>query len=422
MVRFKGKNITKEDIIKVLEEFDRRYPDTNDYENWLYGNQYKFALIYNGKKYPPKYILSKVSGISTDEFSGGPNTNRIFESLGFQIESKTQSENEQQMIGSDDVMNFGEKQRLINEKYNKYRDQGRIEFITFHPAYSYEEFIEGITVDTGSTDTEIKYILKEGMFKELSKRALGSAMGLERKEIENKRWKDVFIGYMESKEDVDFNEADKYVLIIDEINRGDIAKVFGELITLLEADKRISEENELIVKLPLSGDQFGVPPNLFIVATMNTADRSIAMLDIALRRRFGFIQMSPDFNIIREKILTEKKDELQSNGVYDLLNLSILAVEKVNKEICKDKSLGIDKKIGHSFFFKVSIPEDLIMVWRHEILPLLEEYCYSDYAKINKLLFGKEIDSEYISEDEGIIDLNNANELNRMLEKIIGNE
>ena len=312
----------------------------------------------------------------------------------------------------------------IDEQYKKFSEKGQVEFITFHPAYSYEEFIEGITVDTENKDdhnTDLKYILKEGLFKRLCKKALASTIGISSEEAETKKWSEIFKIYLNKKSQgsvVDFSSAEKYVLIIDEINRGDIAKIFGELITLLENDKRLSEENELIVKLPLSGDSFAVPPNLYIIATMNTADRSIALLDVALRRRFGFIEMKPDFGLFREQYLEKNRAALTKNKVYESLALSIDKTEIVNRKISADKSIGIDRQIGHSFFFKIKNPEDLIMVWKYEILPLLEEYCYGDYSKINRILFNQETDSEWISEIEGIKNISTLENLNKMLNNI----
>jgi 5-methylcytosine-specific restriction protein B len=304
----------------------------------------------------------------------------------------------------------------LNKIYKDYCESGRIEFITFHPAYSYEEFIEGITVETedeGHSSDKIQYTLKAGIFKELCKRALASAMNLDQDDIEDKSWKNIYHEYCENKDPVDFDSAPKFVLIIDEINRGDIAKIFGELITLIEADKRIGAENELIVKLPVSGDPFGVPMNVYIIGTMNTADRSIALVDVALRRRFGFIEMNPDFNILREEHLRKKESSLKENGVYDLLERSISAIESINVKISDDPSIGRDKQIGHSFLFKVETANDLIMVWRYEIFPLLEEYCYSDYKKINKIVFNRDDNTEWITESGGIqpIDENNIGDM-----------
>lgn len=306
-----------------------------------------------------------------------------------------------------------------NMIYEKLRDQGRIEFITFHPAYSYEEFIEGITVAVeadGVPCKDIQYKLKPGLFKELCKRALAEAMG---EHPNGKRWKEIYQKYCEIKKEkglIDFENAPKYVLIIDEINRGDIAKILGELITLLEADKRIGAENEIIVKLPLSEDSFGVPPNVYIIGTMNTADRSIALLDVALRRRFGFVEMNPDFDVLDKEHIAKNKETLQKNGVYDLLGKSVEALKVLNKCLCEDKAIGRDRQIGQSFLFKVFTIDDLDLVWKHEILPLMEEYCYGDYQKINKLLFGKDEDSKWISTSSGI---KLADDLDGMLNSII---
>lgn len=305
----------------------------------------------------------------------------------------------------------------LGDVYNEYRDDGRIEFITFHPSYSYEEFIEGITVDIKGENIpcdNIRYKLRPGIFKNFCKNALAAALGLSKEDANKKTWKEVYDEYLKTGE-IDFENAPKYVLIIDEINRGDIAKIFGELITLLEADKRIGESNELIVRLPSSGDSFGVPPNVYIIATMNTADRSIALLDVALRRRFGFIEMNPDFDVLMEEHVENNKKQLVANSVYDSLVKSIGAIKKINNKICSDKTIGRDRQVGHSFLFKVFTKQDLMLVWRHEILPLLEEYCYSDYKKINRLLFGLDSDTDWITESDGIKEIGN---LDKMLEAI----
>jgi len=308
-------------------------------------------------------------------------------------------------------------QAKINKKYDELRNDGRIEFITFHPSYSYEEFIEGITIDVDSSGTptkELKYKLKQGIFKLLAKRALADALNIDVKSDQQSSYNDLIVKYHNKIKELTsdlprekhaetiekwWKDKPKYCLIIDEINRGDISKIFGELITLIEADKRIGMENEILVKLPYSGDTFGVPPNIYIVATMNTADKSIALIDIALRRRFGFIEMGPDFDVLKTDHINKNK-ELFEEGVYDGLNKSVDALRQINEKICKDPSVGRDKQIGHSFLFKVKTQSDLIMVWQNEILPLLEEYYYGKYDKINSLLFKD--GNKWINEIDGI--------------------
>jgi DNA polymerase III delta prime subunit len=304
--------------------------------------------------------------------------------------------------------------------WEQYREKGNLEFITFHPAYTYEEFIEGITVHTPGEDKPTdnpQYKLKSGLFKILCKRALGEATGLLATEVDKKSWKEIYDCYQAKKNDNIFEDSAKYVLIIDEINRGDIAKIFGELITLLEADKRLGEPNELVATLPCSRDPFGIPPNLYIIGTMNTADRSIALLDVALRRRFGFVEMPPDFEALRREHLDKMRNSL-GEGCYDLLKTSIQAIEKINLKICDDKSIGRDRQIGHSFLFTVKTIKDLALMWKHDIFPLLEEYCYSNYAKINYMLF-KSTNTKWINESMGIRDIENVEDMKNMLKEIL---
>jgi|GEM_PF-772865 len=168
-----------------------------------------------------------------------------------------------------------------------------------------------------------------------------------------------------------------YFLIIDEINRGNISKIFGELITLLEKDKRLGNENEIIVELPYSNESFGIPPNIYIIGTMNTSDKSIAQLDLALRRRFGFIEMLPEAELLKD---------INIDGI----NLQTL-LEKLNKRI--EFLLDKDHTIGHSYFMQVEKMEDLQFVFYNEIIPLLEEYFYSDYEKL-RLVLGSEFVEE----------------------------
>ena len=212
-------------------------------------------------------------------------------------------------------------------------------FITFHQSYSYEEFIEGIRPVLGDEDDgELLYRLKPGIFKSMCQKA---------------------------KED----PSNNYLLVIDEINRGNISKIFGELITLIEEDKRLDGTYPIMTTLPYSGEEFGVPSNLYIIGTMNTADRSIALLDIALRRRFKFQEIEP--NLIKAK--------KNING----LDLSKV-LEKLNQRI--EIMIDRDHRIGHSYFMKANDKEELFRVWYDEIVPLLQEYFYNDWEKLEHLL------------------------------------
>jgi 5-methylcytosine-specific restriction protein B len=168
----------------------------------------------------------------------------------------------------------------------------------------------------------------------------------------------------------------KYVLIIDEINRGNVSQIFGELITLLEDDKRLGEDESQRVKLPYSKEMFGVPSNLYLIGTMNTADRSVEALDSALRRRFSFVEMPPIPIILNTHSIVK-------DGIIDGFDLKIL-LSTINQRI--EKILDKDHLIGHSYFLKVSSISELKFVFQQNIIPLLQEYFYGDYGKIGLVL------------------------------------
>lgn len=214
---------------------------------------------------------------------------------------------------------------------------GQFTLVTFHPSYSYEDFVEGYRpVDSGTQNLQLR--LEDGIFKRVCNQAR-------------------------------LNPEKKYILLIDEINRAHVAKVFGELITLLEKDKR-----GVTVRLPQSREKFFIPPNVFILGTMNTADRSIKLLDAALRRRFAFVELMPDSELLQGV----KIQDLSLDEFLNILNARISERE------------GREKQIGHSFFMRdgqpISDSEEFSEAFRQEILPLLQEYCYDNYGDLQFFL------------------------------------
>ena len=326
--------------IEFFKNFDFEKIDSNDEYIKNIGEmdeEIKEIFKINKKdfKFPLNTILYGPPGT-------GKTYNSIFYSVGIIKKDKSIID-----IIEDKTKNISDiEKEEIFDNFNDFKEQGQIEFITFHQSYSYEDFIEGIRPTLATKDSEdnkdLKYTIHSGIFKKICERAR--------------------------------NDKDKnYVLIIDEINRGNISKIFGELITLLEPSKRLGETEELKIRLAYSGEEFGVPKNLYILGTMNTADRSIALLDIALRRRFNFIEMPPRYELLKQKIEV-KNDKIELQELLKAINTRI--------EFLLDK----DHLIGHSYFINIKTFEDLKEIFRNSIIPLLQEYFYDDFEKIREVL------------------------------------
>ena len=351
-----------------------------------------------------------------------------------------------------------------------YRQNGQIEFVTFHQSYGYEEFVEGIkakTTDSGG----IEYKIEAGIFKKLSKRAtvnfeqaqenrvakkdfdvifkervLDKVSADERLEIKMKKssfyikeideshiyfdksggdsqhvlllknlramyevgenkliigglsqYYNPLLEYLLENNEVSQQEKEplkNYILIIDEINRGNISKIFGELITLIEESKRIGKEEALHIRLPYSpNENFGVPQNLYIIGTMNTADRSIALMDTALRRRFDFTEMMPALATLSNndnKVEKYNSIERQENDLMvGEINIRLL-LQKINQRI--EYLYDRDHTIGHAYFMSLKDKKitnkkaELDNIFKNKIIPLLQEYFYDDWEKIRLVL------------------------------------
>lgn len=338
------------------------------------------------------FILPSVNTI----LFGPPGTGKTYNSIKYAVDTVDTNFNQDGKDYTDYI-----------KKFNELKEVGRIAFITFHQSYGYEEFIEGIKPNLSNSSAEknsegnkpnlsdnsekkISYKIAEGVFKKCCEEARG--------------------------------KSGNYVFIIDEINRGNISKIFGELITLIEDSKREGEPEAMSVILPYSKKNFSVPKNVYILGTMNTADRSISLMDTALRRRFEFVEMMPDEDLLDEVVVEE---DINIHEMLKIMNQRI--------EVLYDR----EHTLGHAFFMPLNNEEKatidkLASIFKNKIIPLLQEYFYEDYEKI-MLVLGIDPqntdDSKFISvkSNDGLfknspeIDSNTTYQINHKAFEIPGN-
>lgn len=315
------------------------------------------------------FILPSVNTI----LYGPPGTGKTYNSIKYAVDTVDTKFNQDGIKGYPAYI----------KKFNELKEVGRIAFTTFHQSYGYEEFIEGIKPNlSDSSEKKISYKIAEGIFKECCKKAEGDS-------------------------------GNNYVFIIDEINRGNISKIFGELITLIEDSKRLGEPEAMSVILPYSKEKFSVPKNVYILGTMNTADRSISLMDTALRRRFEFVEMMPDEDLL-DKVVVE-----EDINIHEMLKIMNRRIEALYDR---------EHTLGHAFFMPLKTDgkatiNQLESIFKNKIIPLLQEYFYEDYEKI-MLVLGIDPknmdDSKFISvkSNDGLfknspeIDLNTTYQIN----------
>lgn len=417
----KPKSITRtseeNDLLKICFGYDAK---DNEFLSWVIPYLDDLGLVVEAESENPRYInkyyLSSVGkkllknmkivseNIETENLDRNPND----------IGSQNSIDSYEKIYKLKDE--FIMKRNKLKEIFSRYRDnkENNIDMVTFHPSFEYENFIEGISVK--SKDNKIEYYNRDGILKDISFRALRNLIRnnlcnqVESNEITKEYkdsilndivdWKTCYKKYRELESVLSWDYSDNFVLIIDEINRGDMSKVFGETITLLENDKRLGAHNEQVVKLPFTNDIFGIPKNIYILATMNTSDKSIANMDIALRRRFGFEKCKPNLDLVNDLYtFVPSKDDTRN-----LLDESVKAIKYINNKLSKISFIGSDKLIGHSYLMGMDVfkDENIVEIWKQDVIPLLEEYFLGEYDEMVDVISEKFVDintCNFICED-----------------------
>ncbi|MCK6595369.1 MAG: AAA family ATPase [Bacteriovoracaceae bacterium] len=327
-------------LITKLEVADNQIVDKNVFDfNEILKNQ-KDSI--SATTIIPNNVRSLSTGNLNFIFYGPPGTGKTYEVINYAVRL---------ILGDKTPKNREE----IVKAFNELRSKSIIEFVTFHQSFSYEDFIEGLTpvVVESNGVSSVNYEIKSGVLKR----------------------------FLQNTQDIS-NPYENIVLVIDEINRGNISSIFGELISLLEPDKREGALNGIPVTLPYSKDELILPKNLYILGTMNSTDRSIAMMDFAIRRRFEFIYLAPDLKLVPENV-----EKIQLRKI----------LEKINKQIVY--LIGKDYQLGQSFFLfsEMKTKQDVKRAWFNKLLPVIGEYFYEDWEKLALI-----VPSFIVMEDIGI--------------------
>ena len=377
----------------------------------------------NSPNLPPKEIMK--NPLNTILY-GPPGTGKTYHTINKALE----------IIDPDFYSLNKDKREALKKRFDKLCEENKIVMTTFHQSYAYEDFVEGLSAE--SIDGKLVYGIKDGVFKTITQNANNQKTsnfdeiytkfcndieenGLTLKTLKRNKSIDIEVSTQQNlvvipqtetktrmtitKENlkqfilsgvigdwrtytrvikkhledeyhlVTHSQSSNYVLIIDEINRGNVSNIFGELITLIEDSKRAGKDEALSVTLPYSKDHFSVPSNLYIVGTMNTADRSLTQIDTALRRRFHFEEMMPDSSLLKD---------IDINGI-DIRKL----LECLNKRI--EALYDREHTLGHAFFMEL-LEEDkknidtLAAIFKNKVIPLLQEYFFDDWGKIQLIL------------------------------------